>query len=261
MELKDAVAIVTGSSSGIGASLVRQLCARGCHVTVNYSRNEEGAREVAAECLALGSGRILVQQADVANDDDCQALVAATVDRFGRLDLLVNNAGTTKFCMHQNLAGLSKDDFLNIYAVNLVGPFQMTRAAEPFLRRQPVAHVVNMASIAAITGVGSSIAYAASKGALVTMTLSLARVLGPQIRVNAVCPGFVAGEWLKNGLGEEKYESIRGQYNDIAPLKSTATPERVAQTVVTLVAGADWTTGETLIVDGGAHLHTAPLRR
>jgi 3-oxoacyl-[acyl-carrier protein] reductase len=261
MELKDAVAIVTGSSSGIGASLARQLCARGCHVTVNYSRNEAGAREVAAECLALGRGRILVQQADVANDDDCQALVAATVDRFGRLDLLVNNAGTTKFCMHQNLAGLSKDDFLNIYAVNLVGPFQMTRAAEPFLRRQPVAHVVNMASIAAITGVGSSIAYAASKGALVTMTLSLARVLGPQIRVNAVCPGFVAGEWLKNGLGEEKYESIRGQYNDIAPLKSTATPETVAQTVVALVAGADWTTGETLIVDGGAHLHTAPLRR
>ena len=124
-----------------------------------------------------------------------------------------------------------------------------------------MAHIVNMASIAAITGVGSSIAYAASKGALVTMTLSLARVLGPQIRVNAICPGFVAGEWLKKGLGEEVYELIRQQFADISPLKSTATPDTVAQSVLALVGGADWTTGETLIVDGGAHLHTAPLRR
>ena len=260
MELKDAVAIVTGSSSGIGASIAQQLCARGCNVTINYSRNEAGAQEVAAKCRALG-GQTLVQRADVTDDSDCLALVAATMERFGRLDILINNAGTTKFCAHQNLSGLSKDDFLNIYAVNLVGPYQMARASEAALRKQPVAHIVNMASIAAITGVGSSIAYAASKGALVTMTMSLARVLGPQIRVNAVCPGFVAGEWLKKGLGEETYESIKSQYISIAPLKQTATPDIVAQTVLSLVGGIDWTTGETIIVDGGAHLHTAPLRR
>ena len=260
MELKGAVAIVTGSSSGIGASIAEQLCARGCNVTVNYSRNEEGARETAAKCQPL-VGETFIQQADVSNDDDCHTLVEATVKQFGRLDILINNAGTTKFCAHQELSGLSREDFLNIYAVNLVGPYQMTRAAEKALRQQPVSHIVNMASIAAITGVGSSIAYAASKGALVTMTMSLARVLGPQIRVNAVCPGFVAGEWLKKGLGEETYESIRKQYAEISPLKTTATPETVAQTVLTLVSGADWTTGETLIVDGGAHLHTAPLRR
>lgn len=260
MELKGAVAIVTGSSSGIGACIAKQLCAGGCNVTINYSRSETGAKETAARCSPL-AGETLIQRADVAKDSDCRTLVEATVRKFGRLDVLINNAGTTKFCAHQDLSGLSRDDFLNIYAVNLVGPYQMARAAEPFLRKQPVAHIVNMASIAAITGVGSSIAYAASKGALVTMTMSLARVLGPQIRVNAICPGFVAGEWLKKGLGEAAYESIRKQYVDISPLKTTATPETVARTVVTLVGGADWSTGETLIVDGGAHLHTAPLRR
>jgi NAD(P)-dependent dehydrogenase (short-subunit alcohol dehydrogenase family) len=260
MDLTQAVAIVTGSSSGIGAALARQLSAKGCKVAINYSHNEQGARAVASECDALG-GQTLVQRADVSDDDDCRALVEAALKRFGRLDILINNAGTTKFCAHQDLSGLSKKDFLDIYTVNLVGPYQMTRAAEAALRRQPVAHIVNMASIAALTGVGSSIAYAASKGALVTMTLSLARVLGPQIRVNAVCPGFVHGEWLKKGLGEAKYESIHRQFAELSPLKATATPETVAQTVLALIGGADWTTGETLIVDGGAHLHTAPLRR
>lgn len=260
MKLTNAVAIVTGSSSGIGAAIARQLAAKGCHVTITYSRNEAGANETAKACAAL-DGQTLVRKADVAQDADCRALVAATIERFGKLDILINNAGTTKFCAHQQLDGLSKEDFLDIYSVNLIGAYQMTRAAEAALRSQPVAHIVNMASIAAITGVGSSIAYAASKGALVTMTLSLARVLGPQIRVNAICPGFVAGEWLKKGLGEQIYEAIRQQYADISPLKATATPDTVAQTVLALVGGADWTTGETLIVDGGAHLHTAPLRR
>lgn len=260
MELTDTVAIVTGASSGIGACVARQLTAKGCHVVINYSRNAAGAQQTAAAC-ADHPGRTFIQQADVTEDADCRTLVDAAVAHFGRLDILVNNAGITKFCAHQNLAGLSKQDFLDIYTVNLVGVFQMTRAAEAALRRQPVAHVVNMASIAGITGIGSSMAYAASKGALVTMTLSLARVLGPQIRVNAICPGFVQGEWLKQGLGEEIYASVYNQYAEIAPLKDTATTERVARTLAALVGGADWTTGETLIVDGGAHLHTAPLRR
>lgn len=260
MEIKNAVAIITGSSSGIGAAIAEQLAAMGCRVALNYNRNRQGAEAVAKACHAHGA-ETLIQKADVSDDHDCRTLVETTLQRFGRLDLLVNNAGTTKFCAHHDLSGLSKEDFLNIYAVNTVGAYQMSRAAEPALRRQSVAHIINMASIAAITGVGSSIAYAASKGALVTMTLSLARVLGPQIRVNAVCPGFVAGEWLKEGLGESTYEAVRQHYKDTAPLKKTATPETVARTVLALVGGADWTTGETLIVDGGAHLNTAPLRR
>ena len=260
MDLRNATAIVTGSSSGIGAAVAKEMAKCGCNVTINYSRNEEGARRVAAECEAEGA-RTLTIQADVSEDEDCRKLVSSTKEAFGSLQILVNNAGATKFCRHQELSGLSKQDFLDIYSVNLVGPFQMTRAAEDVMREAEVAHIVNMGSIAALTGVGSSIAYAASKSALVTMTLSLARVLGPQIRVNAVCPGFVAGEWLKEGLGEKAYEKLKSQYEEAAPLGETATPEAVARSVTSLVGGADLTTGETLIIDGGMHLHTAPLRR
>lgn len=260
MDLKGKSAIVTGSSSGIGAAVAEELAAHGCSIAVNYSRNQKGAQEVAALCRKKGVQAITVQ-ADVSEDEDCKKLVDAALDGFGSLEILVNNAGTTKFCRHQDLSGLDKQDFMDIYEVNLVGPFQMTRAAEDALRQAQVAHIVNMGSIAALTGVGSSVAYAASKGALVTMTLSLARVLGPQIRVNAVCPGFVAGEWLKKGLGEKAYETLKNQYEQAAPLNKTATAQTVAQTVASLIGGADLTTGETLIIDGGMHLHTAPLKR
>ncbi len=260
MQLADSAAIVTGSSSGIGAAMALALAERGCHVAINYSRNRGGAEQVARDCAARGV-RTLVQQGDVAEDGDCRALVDAALQEFGRLDVLINNAGTTKFREHADLQGLSKEDFLDLYAVNTVGAFQMTRAAEPALREREVAHVINMASIAGITGVGSSIAYAASKGALVTMTLSLARVLGPQARVNAICPGFVQGEWLARGLGQEAYDRTLTGIRKIAPLGDTATPERIAETAIGIVSGMDWTTGETFIVDGGTHLHTAPLRK
>lgn len=260
MQLTDSVAIVTGSSSGIGAATALALADRGCHVVINYSRNNSGAEAVAEQCRARGV-EALVQQADVAEDDDCRALVNATLECFGRLDVLVNNAGTTKFCDHADLHGLSKDDFLNLYSVNTVGAFQMVRAAEAALREREVAHVINMASIAGITGVGSSIAYAASKGALVTLTMSLARVMGPQVRVNAICPGFVQGEWLAKGLGQETYDRTLAGIRQIAPLSDTATPERIADMAVGIITGMDWTTGETFIIDGGTHLHTAPLRR
>ncbi|MEX1033003.1 MAG: SDR family oxidoreductase [Cellvibrionaceae bacterium] len=260
MELKDSVAIITGSSSGIGAAIARCFAARGCHVVINFSRNSAGAKQIAADCEALGV-KTLVHKANVADDADCRALVDATLTTFGKLDVLVNNAGTTRFCDHRDLDGLDKQDFLDIYAVNTVGAFQMARAAEQALRQREIAHIVNMASIAGIAGVGSSIAYAASKGALVTMTLSLARVLGPQIRVNAICPGFVQGDWLAEGLGQKNYDQMLAGIRKISPLGDTATPERIAETALGIVTGMDWSTGETIIVDGGTHLHTAPLRR
>lgn len=260
MELKNSVAIITGASSGIGAAIAHAFAENGCHVVINYNSNEAGAIKTAEVCKATGV-KTLVKQADVSKDENCQALVDATLKKFGQLDILINNAGTTKFCEHQKLDGLNKQDFLDIYATNTVGAFQMTRAAQTALQKQPIAHIINMASIAAITGVGSSIAYAASKGALVTMTMSLARVLGPRIRINAICPGFVQGEWLEKGIGKENYEKMLTGLKNIAPLQDTATPERVAQAAVGIVTGMDWTTGETIIVDGGAHLHTAPLRR
>ncbi len=260
MNLKDSVAIITGSSSGIGAAIAQDFAKNGCHVVINYNSNEAGALKVAKLCETTGV-KTLVKQADVSNDSDCRALVDATLEKFGNLHVLVNNAGTTKFCEHNNLDGLNKDDFLNIYATNTVGAFQMARAAEASLRKHTTAHIINMASIAGITGIGSSIAYAASKGALVTMTMSLARVLGPQIRVNAICPGFVQGEWLEKGIGKENYEKMLSGIQKITPLKDTATAERIAQTATGIVTGMDWTTGETIIIDGGTHLHTAPLRR
>ncbi len=260
MNIRGGVAIVTGSSSGVGAACAVKLAELGCNVVINYSRSEGAAHEVAERCRAHGV-EALVVQANVAEDADCRRLVAAAVDKWGRLDVLINNAGTTKFCDHRNLDGVDKDDFLDIYSVNLVGAYQMTRAAVPHMRKTGAGSIVNVASIAGVTGVGSSIPYAASKGALITMTLSLARVLGPEIRVNAVCPGFIAGEWLKKGLGEELYNARMEQMSAMAPLKTVATPESVADGILMFVVGGSIVTGETLLLDGGAHLHTAPLGR
>ena len=260
MDIENGVAIVTGSSSGVGAACARQLAERGCHVVINYARNEGGARETAAACEAFGVETV-VARANVAEDDDCRALAAAALDKWGRIDALVNNAGTTKFNPHGALDGLAKQDFLDIYAVNTVGAYQMTRAVAAAMRQGGRGSIVNVASIAAITGVGSSIAYAASKGALVTMTLSLARALGPAIRVNAVCPGFIQGDWLEQGLGKERYATAKAALEAATPLRLTTTPDTVAEAILYFVAGADVITGETLILDGGNHLNTAPLAR
>jgi 3-oxoacyl-[acyl-carrier protein] reductase len=260
MDIEGGVAIVTGSSSGVGAACARQLAERGCHVVINYAHNEAGARQTEAACREFGVDTLVVK-ADVADDADCRRMAAATDAKWGRIDALVNNAGTTKFCAHGNLDGLDKRDFLDIYAVNTVGAYQMTRAVTDAMRRGGRGSIVNVASIAAIMGVGSSIAYAASKGALVTMTLSLARVLGPEIRVNAVCPGFIQGEWLKAGMGEEAYERTRRFLEETTPLRLTTTPDTVAEAILYFISGADVVTGETLILDGGAHLSLAPLAR
>lgn len=247
------VAIVTGSSSGVGAATARALAAKGWCVTINYSRSAEAAEKVAADCRAAG-GEVLVVKANVAEDADCRKLAQETLDRWGRIDALVNNAGTTKFCDHANLAGLDKQDFLDIYAVNTVGPFQMTRAAEQALRASGRGAIVNVASIAGLQGVGSSIAYAASKGALITMTKSLARVLGPEVRINAVCPGFIQGEWLREGLGGDVYDARKRALEKNAPLRLTSTPEQIAEGILFFIEGPSVTTGETLVLDGGAHL-------
>ena len=260
MDIEAGVAIVTGSSSGVGAACARQLAELGCHVVINYAHNERGARETEAACHALGV-ETLVVRGDVAEDADCRRLADAALEKWGRIDALVNNAGTTKFCPHDRLDGLSRQDFLDIYSVNTVGAFQMTRAVVPAMKRGGRGSIVNVASIAAVTGVGSSIAYAASKGALVTLTLSLARALGPEVRVNAVCPGFIQGEWLREGMGAENYERTKAFLEQSTPLRLTTTPDTVAEAIVYFVRGADVVTGETLILDGGFHLAGAVQTR
>jgi 3-oxoacyl-[acyl-carrier protein] reductase len=241
------VAIVTGSSSGIGEATVRELAKRGWAVVVNYSKSAPAAEKVAREC-----GNAIAVKADVADDAQCRALVQAAVDKWGRLDALVNNAGTTKFVAHPDLDGLSAEDFQRIYATNVVAPFQMCRAAAPELKKAR-GSVVNVSSLASFLGTGSSIAYAASKSALNTMSMSLARVMAPEVRVNVLAPGFVETPWLAAGYGE-RYPKIKESYEGIAPLKSVAKPEDVADAIAWLVEGAAQVTGQILYVDGGTHV-------
>ena len=260
MELEGAVVIVTGSSSGVGAACARQLAERGANVVVNYSGNRDGAEATRASCEALGVEAEVVQ-ADVADDAACRRMAAVADERWGRIDGLVNNAGTTRFCAHDDLDGLSADDFQSIYAVNLIGPYQMTRAVRAAMVRGGRGSIVNVASIAGVMGVGSSVAYAASNGALITMTLSLARALGPELRVNAVCPGFIQGDWLREGMGEERYNKTKASLERNSPLGMTTTADTVSEAILLLLGGGDLITGETLMVDGGHHLMTAPLSR
>jgi 3-oxoacyl-[acyl-carrier protein] reductase len=258
MDIKGAVTIVTGSATGVGAASARLLAQKGCNVVINYTRSEAEARETQAQCEALGVEALLVQ-ADVANDADCRRMAQAALDRWGRIDGLINNAGTTSFVGHADLEGLTSDDFQRIYAVNVIGPYQMTRAVAPAMRQGGNGSIVNISSIAGVMGGGSSIAYAASKGALNTMTLSLARALGPQIRVNTICPGFIQGRWLRGGLGDEVYEAALRRQETGTPLRKAGSPEDMAEAAVWFIEGAGLVTGEILMVDAGSHLGVAPL--
>jgi 3-oxoacyl-[acyl-carrier protein] reductase len=253
MENSGHVAIVTGASRGVGAATARLLSEKGYRVVINYSRSEAEARAVQETCNALG-GETLLCQADVSEDKDCRRMVEKTLDQWGRIDVLINNAGTTKFCAHDNLDGLSKEDFLHIYSVNLVGPYQMIRAVAPHMKRNGEGAIINMASIAGVKAVGSSVAYSASKAALINLTVAMARVLGPEIRVNAVCPGFIQGEWMEQGMGKERYEMAKAFLEKNVPLHITATPDLVARTVLYFIEEASLVTGETLMLDGGYHL-------
>ena len=234
------VAIVTGSSSGIGAACALELSRRGWSVVVNYAHNAAEAQKVVAQCRDA-----IAVQADVGEDADCRRLAQSALDKWGRIDGLVNNAGTTKLVKHTDLEGLSAEDFQRIYRLNVVGPFQMTRACASALKASKGA-VVNVSSVASLLGTGSSVAYAASKAALNAMTLSLARTLAPEVRVNAVAPGPIL---LEEGAGEAAIAAVERA----TPLGRLGGPEAVA-TAVLFLLGHDFMTGETIRVDGGRSL-------
>ena len=221
-------------------------------MTVNYSRSADGAREVADACRAAGVDAIAVQ-ADVADDADCRRLVATAEQRWGRIDVLANSAGTTRFVPMTELDSVHAQDFQRIYAVNAIGPFQMARAATAQLRATRGA-IVNVSSTSAVTGFGSSWPYIASKGALNTLTIGLAKMLAPDVRVNGVMPGMIEGRWMRDGLGDETYHRVRRAYSDAAALGTICTPEQVAQTVVWLLLDATAMTGQLLTVDAGGIL-------
>jgi 3-oxoacyl-[acyl-carrier protein] reductase len=253
-DFKGKAAIVTGSSSGIGASVALGLARRGASVVINYSKSAKEADAV-AEAVKKAGGAVRVVQANVALDADCRKMAAAAMEAFGRIDILVNNAGTTKFAAHRDLDALSADDFAKIYSVNVIGAFQMIRACVEPLRASGDGSVVNVSSVAGIEGLGSSVAYAASKGAMNTMTLSLARALAPEIRVNAVCPGLVATPWFTESFGAEAFGRIKDNYAKTAVLGRVADGDEIAKSVIFL-AGSDARniTGETLLSDGGFRL-------
>lgn len=242
------VSIVTGSSSGIGAATALELSRRGWGVVINYSRDKKKAEQVQKQC----TDAILVQ-ADVGEDADCRRLAQAALDKWGRIDALVNNAGTTKFVKHADLDGLSADDFQRIFRLNVVAPFQMVRACAAALKAARGA-IVNVSSVAAQLGAGSSVAYAASKAALNSMTLSLARSLGPEVRVNAVCPGYVDTPWQSGALGAEKAAQAAAHFATLVPLKDYARAEDVADAIAWLIEGARQVTGETIFIDSGMHI-------
>jgi 3-oxoacyl-[acyl-carrier protein] reductase len=253
-------AIITGSASGLGAATATILAKGGARVVVNYSSSKTEAEQTADLCRSAG-GEAVVVQGDVSRDEDCRKIAAAAAP-WGRLDALINNAGITKHMAHDNLDGLSAEDFQRLFGVNTIGPFQMVRATRALLEAGAKASgrassVVNISSVAGISGIGSSVAYAASKGALNSITLSLARALAPLIRVNAVCPGYIDTPWFTKGRGVEAAAKVRETVVAKVPLKRASTAEDVAGLVCFLATPQSSNmTGEVVRMDAGLHLIT-----
>jgi NAD(P)-dependent dehydrogenase (short-subunit alcohol dehydrogenase family) len=248
--------VVTGASTGLGRAIAVQTAERGAGlVVVNYANSCAEAEETARRVEAKGAKAVIVQ-GNVGEDADCRRIVEAAAPT-GRIDALFNNAGTTKFVPnHADLDALTAEDFLDIYRVNTVGPFQMVRAARSLLEAAPqTGAVVMTGSIAAVLGIGSSVAYAASKGALKIMTLSLARALAPKIRVNCVLPGYIDSPWFEKITSPDRIEALRERTLANSPLGVASTSDDIAESTVFLASPASrHITGETLIVDGGAHM-------
>ena len=242
------VALITGGSSGIGAATARLLAGRGWRVAINYAHNAAAAEKVAKEC-----GNSIAVQGDVSNDQDCRRIARTVAEKLGGIDALVNNAGTTKVVPHDQLDGLSAEDFQRIFALNVIAPFQMVRACrEPLKERRGA--IVNVSSVASVLGTGSSVAYAASKAALEAMSLSLARSLAPEVRVNIVAPGHTNTPWHPTVRGPERAAEVEKRYSAIAPLKQISQAEDVADAIVWLIEGGRNVTGEVIYVDGGMHI-------
>ena len=242
-DFKGKVALVTGSAAGAGAAIAIALAAKGAGVCVNYSRSEREANETLEKVKALGvPGTIF--KCDVGQDARVKALVRHTVDTLGRLDILVNNAGITHFIAHSDLDAMTEDKWDEIFRVNLKGAFFAARAAMPHLKASGAGCIVNISSIAGLHGTGSSIAYAASKSALISLTQSLARAFAPEVRVNAIAPGVILTRWV---AGKDEFVK---RYVERTPLHKSSTPEDIAHMAVFL-AEADGVTGQTLVIDGG----------
>jgi 3-oxoacyl-[acyl-carrier protein] reductase len=253
MNLQGKVAVVTGSSVGVGRATALAFAERGCAVAINYNHSQAEAEEAAEFCRAKGAKAIVVQ-ADVSSESDCRRLIQSAVDSFGHLEILVNNAAVTEFIEFSNLEALTEDIWLKILRTNVLGNFFCSSAAVPHMQKAGMGAIVNVVSIAGFLGHGSSIAYSASKAAVINMTKCFARTFGPEIRVNGVAPGAVDTRWLHKGMGEKGFEALRESLRHTTPLQEMVTAEDVANAILWLVQDARMMTGETIKLDGGQHL-------
>jgi 3-oxoacyl-[acyl-carrier protein] reductase len=241
-------ALVTGGATGIGRSAVLALARAGYDVAINYSSSEAAAKETATAAHKLGA-RTLLLKCDVSDEPAVRKMVSSVKEAFGRLDVLINNAGTTAAWKPKDLETLSLEEWDRVFAVNVRGLFQVTRAAAPLLR-EANGCVVNTASIVGLRPGPQPLPYAASKAAVVNLTKTLAWNLGPEIRVNAVAPGWMEGDWMKRML-KDNYEDLMGKRAKATPLKRVVTADDVAETMMSLVQGNRFVTGEIVVIDGG----------
>jgi 3-oxoacyl-[acyl-carrier protein] reductase len=252
MDVAGAGAIVTGGGTGVGRATVLALAQRGCPVLVNYSRSREEAEKTAAEAEALGV-RALALQGDVAEDAACRAMVDTAVRELGSVQILINNAAITVFPPNNEFDRLRAEDWDRIMRVNLLGPFQCARAVRGPMEAAGGGEIVMISSNSSKTGIGSSMPYCASKAALNNLTVTLARALAPNIRVNALAPGFIATRWQKEWF-KEGYEGVKQAMENRALLGKVCEPEDVANAVLSIITGSDLVTGQLIIQDAGVYV-------
>ena len=241
-------ALVTGAASGIGRAAALALARSGYDVAINYSASEKAARQTVAEAQKAGVSTLLAQ-CDVSDEDAVRKMLEKVKRTFGRLDVLVNNAGTTAAWKPKDLESLSLEEWDRVFAVHVRGLFQVTRAAAPLLK-EAKGCVVNTASIVGLRPGPQPLPYAASKAAVVNLTRTLAWNLGPDIRVNAVAPGWMEGDWMKRML-KDQYDDLMGKRGKATPLKRVVTADDVAETIMSLVQSNRFVTGEVIVIDGG----------
>ena len=243
------VALITGAATGIGRSAAVALAKNGYEVVVNFSRSEAAAKLTAQQCEA-GGARALLHRCDVSDDAAVRAMLAATKREFGRLDVLINNAGTTVDVEPKNFDAMKVEDWNRVFNVNVLGLFLVTRAAAALLKESPNGCIVNTCSIAGLRPSAQPLPYAASKAAVANLTKTLANALGPQIRVNAVAPGWIEGDWMKRTLAEN-YQGLMARRAKYTPLQRCCTEDDVADSMLSLILHNRFVTGEIIIVDGG----------
>lgn len=248
MKMEGRVALVTGSGTGIGRAIVQRFARERIKVAVNYHHSRQAAESVVSQIRSAGGAGISIH-ADVSKEAEVRGMIAQVEREFGRLDVLVNNAGWSTRVPHRNLDELTDDIWDRTFEINLRAVFYCIRAAVPLLRNQPGASIVNVASVAGSTGVGSSLAYAAAKAGVLTMTKSLARALAPEIRVNAISPGLIRTQFAGRPDSDSAFNAEEGA----TPLQTLATVAECAEVAFFLASAATACTGQTILVDGGLY--------